>query len=151
MNGFSRLPALLLVMTLLLVSAPAAWAREMVSSAVRTLNLRSGPGVGNPAHWTVTRGYPFQVLQRKGDWLQVRDFEGDRAWVYRSMTNKVPHRVVKAQVANLRRAPGARSPIVKKAGYGDVLRTLEKRGKWTKVRHEGGAVGWVATSLTWGW
>jgi SH3-like domain-containing protein len=102
-------------------------------------------------HWTVSKGYPFRVIGRKGDWLHVSDFEGDKAWVFRKMTSKTPHRVVKAPVANLRRAPGTRSPVVKKAGYGDVLRTLERRGDWLKVQHEGGTTGWVQARLTWGW
>ncbi len=151
MNGISRLSVLLLALALLVTATPAAWAREMVASAARTLNMRTGPGLNHPANWTVTRGYPFQVIQRKGGWLQVRDFENDRAWISRSLTNKVPHRVVKSTTANLRSTPSTRARVVLKAGYGDVLRTLEQRGSWTKVRHEDGPVGWIATRLTWGW
>lgn len=154
MLRFSRLPALLLAFVLswvaLLPSATAAQT-QMVSAAVKTLNMRTGPGQRYETHWTVSRGYPFRVIGRKGAWLHVSDFEGDKAWVFRSMTDKTPHYVVKAQSANLRRAPGARNPVVKRAGYGDVLRTIERRGNWVKVRHEGGATGWVQRSLVWGW
>jgi len=151
MNGFNRLSVFLVAMALLVTATPAAWAREMVASNVKTLNMRSGPGTRYAADWTVTRGYPFQVLKRKGNWLQVRDFENDRAWVYRPMTDKQPHRVVKSDVLNLRRSPSTHAAVVMKAVYGDVLRTLVQRGKWTKVRHDSGKVGWVATRLTWGW
>jgi SH3-like domain-containing protein len=149
-----RLSALLLAFALSWMALPSASAgqrQQMVSVAVKTLNMRTGPGPRYATHWTVSQGYPFKVIGRKGDWLHVSDFEGDKAWVFRSMTGKTPHRVVKAQAASLRRAPGARSPVVKKAGYGDVLRTLEQRGEWLKVRHEGGATGWVQKRLTWGW
>mgnify|MGYP003583747992 CR=1 FL=1 len=153
MLRFSRLPALLLAFALSWMALPPANAAQtqMVSVAVKTLNMRTGPGQRYETHWTVTRGYPFRVIGKKGDWLRVSDFEGDKAWVFRPMTNKTPHHVVKAQSANLRRAPGARSPVVKKAGYGEGLRTLDRRGNWLKVQHEGGATGWVQRSLVWGW
>ena len=151
MHGFSRLSVFFLAMALLVTATPAAWAREMVAAKVEELNMRSGPGTRYEATWTVARGYPFQVIKRKGNWLQVRDFENDRAWVYRPMTNKTPHRVVKSNVLNLRRSPSTSAAVVMKAGYGDVLRTLAQRGTWTKVRHQGGTVGWVATRLSWGW
>lgn len=155
-----RLPASLLAFMfafalswLALPSAAAAQQQraQMVSVAVKTLNMRTGPGARYETHWTVSRGYPFKVIGRKGDWLHVIDFEGDKAWVFSKLTHQTPHRVVKARAVNLRRAPGTRSPVVKKAGYGDVLRTLERRGDWLKVRHEGGATGWVQARLTWGW
>ena len=149
----SRLPALLLAFVLSWVALPSAFAaeRQMVSSAAKTLNMRTGPGQRYEAHWTVGKGYPFRVIGRKGDWLRVSDFENDKAWVYRPMTSKTPHHVVKAKVAVLRRSPSTRSPVVKRAVYGDVLRTLERRGGWVKVRHEGGGTGWVARRLVWGW
>ncbi|WP_422085938.1 SH3 domain-containing protein [Variovorax sp.] len=155
MDRFSRWPALLLAFFLSWVAVPSVFAAapssQMVSAAVPTLNMRTGPGQRYETHWTVSKGYPFRVIGRKGDWLRVSDFENDKGWVYRPMTSKTPHHVVKAKVANLRRAPNARGPVVKKAGYGDVLRTIERRGDWIKVRHEGGATGWVQKRLTWGW
>ncbi|QGW83235.1 SH3 domain-containing protein [Variovorax paradoxus] len=153
MFRFSRLFALLLAFFLAWMTLPSAFAagRQMVSSAVTTLNMRTGPGQRHEAHWTVGKGYPFRVIGRKGDWLRVSDFENDKAWVYGPMTSKTRHHVVKAKVAILRRSASTRSPVVKRARYGDVLRTLERRGDWVKVRHEGGATGWVARRLVWGW
>jgi SH3-like domain-containing protein len=155
MFRFTRLPALLLAFVLSWMVLPSAFAAaqqpQMVSVAVKTLNMRTGPGQRYETHWTVSKGYPFRVIGRKGDWLRVSDFENDKAWIYRPMTNKTPHHVVKAKVAVLRKSPNARSPIVKRAGYGDVLRTHERRGDWVKVTHEGGGTGWVARRLVWGW
>lgn len=154
MARFSRrLPALLLAFFFSWMVLPSAFAAQpqMVSVAVKTLNMRTAPSQRAEAHWTVSRGYPLRVIGRKGDWLRVTDFENDKAWVFRSMTSKTPHHVVKAKTAQLRRVPGARSPVVKKAVYGDVLRTLERRGDWVKVRHEGGTTGWVLKRSLWGW
>ena len=38
-----------------------------------------------------------------------------------------------------------------KAGYGEVLRALDQRDRWVKVRTDAGVQGWVARSLLWGW
>ncbi|GAA4351975.1 hypothetical protein GCM10023165_40610 [Variovorax defluvii] len=113
--------------------------------------MRSGPGLRHDADWVVSRGYPLSVLGRKGSWLKVRDFENDRGWVLRSMVNRTPHHIVVSNVANMRRSPGTNSRIVGRAKYGDVLRTLDRRGAWIKVRHERGTTGWVARRLVWGW
>lgn len=132
-------------------TAGAVQAREMVSIAGAEVNMRSGPGTRHEAVWALARGYPLAVTGRQGKWLKVKDFENDQGWVYRSLTNRTPHHIVKASVANLRRSPSTRAAIVGKALYGDVLRTLERRGQWIKVRHEAGITGWIARRLVWGW
>jgi len=143
-----RLTALL---AFLCCTAGAVQAREMVSIAGAEVNMRSGPGTRHDAVWALARGYPLVVTGRQGKWLKVRDFEDDQGWVYRSLTDRTPHHVVKVKVANLRRSPSTRAAIVGKALYGDVLRTLERRGQWIKVRHEAGITGWIARRLAWGW
>jgi uncharacterized protein YgiM (DUF1202 family) len=148
-----RLSAFLLALLLLVSSIVpmAAHAREMVSAARKEINMRTGPGPRHEIAWAVSRGYPLEVLGRKGRWLRVRDFENDRGWVLRSRTGRMPHYIVTARVANLRGKPGTGARVVGKARYGDVLRTLERRGDWVKVRHERGTTGWVARRLVWGW
>lgn len=132
--------------------APAdAQSRGMVSVDRPEINMRTGPGTGHDSIWLLGRGYPLQVLARKGQWLQVKDFENDRGWVYRPLTDSTPHFVVKTKVANIRRGPSTRTRIVGKAQYGDVLRTLAHKGDWAKIRDADGLVGWVARKLLWGW
>lgn len=133
------------------LAAPAA-AQSMVSIDRPEVNLRAGAGTQHETLWVVRRGYPLQVTGRQGRWLKVRDFENDEAWVYRPLTARTPHHVVKVGTANIRSQPSTRSRIVGQARYGQVLRTLEKRPSWVRVRQEdGGATGWVARRLLWGW
>ncbi|RPH62735.1 MAG: peptide-binding protein [Burkholderiales bacterium] len=150
MTGIRRLQGLLFALLLLLL-IPAVQAREMVSVARDEINMRSGPGTGHAITWQLSRGYPLQVVGRKGQWLRVRDFENDEGWVFRSLTNKTPHYVVRSKIVNIRSAPGTHGRIVGKAGYGEVLRTLARRGDWVRIRQESGATGWVARRLLWGW
>jgi SH3-like domain-containing protein len=129
---------------------PAA-AQTMVSINRPEVNLRAGAGTQHEALWVVSRGYPLRVTARQGQWLKVRDFENDTAWVYRPLTASTPHHVVKVRTANVRNAPSTRSRIVGKAEYGEVLRTLDKRQGWVRVRNGSGLTGWVSRNLLWGW
>lgn len=44
---------------------------------------------------------------------------------------------------NLRTGPGSQYEIVTQMDHGTTVETLEIRGKWARVRHETGAVGWA--------
>lgn len=135
----------------LLLGAGSALAQSMVSVKGQTLNMREGPSTRHPVLWSLSRGYPLQVVKRQGNWLQVKDFEGDGGWVARSLTSGTPHHVVKVTKANLRSGPGTRHRLVGTMEYGETLRTLQKQGEWVKVRHEALGQGWVSRKLVWGW
>lgn len=155
MNPFRTSPRALLA-TLFLgaalgLMASAVQAREKVSIVRDNVNMRAGPGTRTEALWALTRGYPLEVVGQRGSWIKVSDFEQDQGWVLRSLTQRTPHHIVKAKVANLRSAPNTQSRVLGKAHYGDVMRTLERRNGWVKVRHDNGRTGWVAQRLVWGW
>ena len=148
-----RLMTALLVM--LLFSAALARA-EMISILGLKVNMRSGPGTKHAVLWELGRGYPLKVLDRKGDWLKVTDFENDVGWVYRKLTVRSPHLIVKVfkdkqRKINIRSGPGTDYKIVGEAYYGVVFKTLERGHGWVKVQHENGVTGWVNRSLLWGW
>ena len=152
MPGLHRLLACLATVSLL--HAPTTWAqqaRSMVSIARAEVHMRDGPGTRHEALWKLSQGYPLQVLGRQGNWIRVRDFEADQGWVYRPLVNKTPHHVVKSKVANIRSGPSTRTRVIGRAERGEVLRTLERRERWVKVKQGNGTKGWVARSLLWGW
>lgn len=136
---------------LCLAALSSALAQNMVSVKASTLNMRSGPGTHTDVLWELNRGYPLRVVKSRPQWLFVKDFEGDTGWVARSHTGSTPYHVVKRPTANVRTGPGTQYRIVGKAEYGDLMRTLEKRGRWVRVAREGAKSGWVARSLLWGW
>jgi len=126
-------------------------AREMVSIKGSIVNMRSGPSIKSDVQWELMKGYPLQVLKRRGRWLQVRDFEGDRGWVARSMTSKTPYHIVKSNIANIRQGPSTRHQITGKVERFDVLRTREKKAGWVRVERQDGLKGWISKKLLWGW
>lgn len=151
MTRLRFLPSLFIALALL-TAIPAASARDMVAVSRNEINMRSGAGTNHEALWVLSRGYPLQVLAKKGQWIQVRDFENDRGWVYKPLTStRAPHHVVKVQVLNIRSKPSLKSRILAKAVHGEILKTLGRKGDWVKVQQEGGPKGWVSRRLVWGW
>ena len=140
----------LALICLALVQSPAL-AREMVSIKGNVVNMRSGPGTGSQILWELEKGYPLQVLKRKGDWLQVRDFENDKGWVARQLTGRTPHHIVKARIANIRSGPSTRFKVVGKSERYDLLRTRGSDAGWVRVQRDDGVKGWVSKKLLWGW
>ena len=129
----------------------AAHAQEFVSIKGNTVNVRAQPNTRAQVQWELSKGYPLQVTARQGQWLKVRDYESTLGWVHRPQTHAQAHHVVKARTANLRNGPGTHHRVVAKLEQHEVVRTLEKRAGWAKVRNSAGAQGWVARNLLWGW
>ncbi len=45
-------------------------------------NVRSGPGTDTDIVFTVERGVPFKVLERKGNWIHIQHADGDKGWIH---------------------------------------------------------------------
>jgi SH3-like domain-containing protein len=133
--------------------APAV--AEMVSIKGENINIRAGAGTSHNVLYTAGSGFPLDVIKRTGEWLQVKDFEGDTGWVIKNATSSTPHMIVKAnkdtgEQINVRSGPGNQEKVVAKAHYGVVFKTLEMKGEWIKVEHGKGVTGWVQRNLLWG-
>ena len=135
----------------LLIFSQVASAQSMVSVDRNTVNLRSSASTNSTILFELGKGYPLQVISRKGSWLKVRDFENDKGWIHRPLVGNTPHLVVKVDSANVRGLPNTNSRILGKVEYGELLRTLDRRSQWVRVQQESGAQGWVSRALLWGW
>ena len=135
----------------LLLLGGTAQAITMVSIKGNNVNMRSGPGEKYAVLWDLGSGFPLKVVDQKGKWYKVEDFEGDSGWVYETLVDRAPHLIVKRRRVNMRSGPGDGYRVVGKANYGVVFKTLKVKKGWAKVRHENGLVGWISRSLLWGW
>ncbi len=48
-------------------------------------NIRKGPGPRNEKVFTVTRGYVFKIVDKKGEWYKVQDVDGLKGWVHEKL------------------------------------------------------------------
>ncbi len=145
----------LFVLTLLFLLMSSTSFAKMVSINADGVNIRNGPGENNDIKWEYGKGIPLYVISEKDDWYEIKDFENDIGWVYKSLTSPTPYMIVKANKGsnkkiNIRSGPGTGFTIVAKAYYGVVFKTIEQKNGWVKVEHDSGTVGWVKRSLLWG-
>lgn len=145
------LPALILCLACLLGAFSAAQAASPILTVTsKEANFRSRPSTKSDILFTMGRYYPVKVLQKKGNWYRVEDFENYRAWVHRSLLGSVKAVVVKAEIANIRDQPNTRGRIVLKAKRYVPFKVLAHQKDWLKVQHDDGEVGWLHRNLVWG-
>lgn len=143
--------AALLVAGFASTTSTLAGAQEFLSIKGNTVNIRAKPSTSAEIAWELIKGYPVQVIDRKDDWLKVKDFEGMLGWVHQPLTVAEPHFLIKADKTNLRAGPATSHAVVTRLSKYDIVKTLEKQGEWAKVQTADGQEGWILESLGWGW
>jgi SH3-like domain-containing protein len=139
----------LTVFILFFFLASSSLAAEYVSVSKDGVNLRSGPGTDREILWEVFKGFPLQVIARKGKWVHTVDFEGDKGWLYAPLASQKKTVIVKVNLANMRLGPGTNYEIVARVKYGVVFTPVDSKGDWVKVKHQDGTTGWISKDLLW--
>jgi len=152
--GRQAIPLALLALFFMVLPAHGG---EMASVARDGVILRQAPDGESKILCQYDKGLPLKVLEAKGDWRRVSDFEKDGGWLPVADLNKEPHMVVCADKntgvkanARIRQGPGEEYPVIGEAVYGAVFATLGHQADWVKVRHDSGLEGWVKRSQVWG-
>lgn len=142
---------LLILVSVLLATPVLAQSEAFVRVKVEIANVREGPGTSFSRLWRAYENDPLKVVERKGEWLSVEDFEGMKGWIYSPLTDTQPAVIVKAvkEWANVRSGPGSKHSVAFRADRGVSFRLLDKKGKWLHIQHADGDKGWVHASLVW--
>ncbi|MCY0149554.1 SH3 domain-containing protein [Hoeflea sp. G2-23] len=122
------------------------------------LNLRSGPGTTYPVVMAMDHGSKVQLIGQSGAWSQVRHETGLAGWAFGkylverdlSMTGEqqtfVGIGVVNSPndgFLNLRNGAGSDHFVIMRMKHGSTVQIISRSGKWSKLRHETGQVGWA--------
>jgi len=116
---------------------------------VDTANIRAQPDQQSDTLWQVEKYYPLLILEKKESWYRFKDFEGDVGWIHGSLVDDTPTVIVKVERANIRADAGTQYDLVFDAQKGTPFKVLEKKGRWLKVQHADGDIGWIFNSLVW--
>lgn len=127
----------------------AVLAEERLSVVASIANMRSGPGTEDSVLWQVEQYHPLIVVEKKGNWYKVKDYENDVAWLHNSLLGKVDSVITIKDKSNVRSKPDAKSSILFKVDKGVPFKVLERKGGWVKIQHADGDVGWVHNTLVW--
>lgn len=136
--------------TCLFLAPPAMAADEYVSVNKDGVNVRSGPSTNSPIYMELFRGYPLKVLKKDGEWMQISDFEGDTGWIHQSLVSKNDTVIVNASKSvNMRAEPSTTAAVVADVERGVIMTKIGEDGKWVKLKHSSGTVGWIYKPLLW--
>ncbi len=144
----ARILSALLVFMAVLAPSPL-WA-ERLALAVEKANVRSGPGTEKyKVLWEIERYHPIQVVQKQGDWIFFKDFEGDEGWIHKRLVDKTPTVITRKDMVNIRSGPGTDAAISFRAERGVPLKVLERKGNWIRIQSAFGDKGWIHSKLVW--
>ena len=127
-------------------------AAERLCISAPIANIRSGPGTeGYDVLWKAEKYYPLEIIEKDGEWLYFKDFEGDKGWINNSLVGNMPTVVTVRDKCNLRSGPGTgpTETVIFTLEKGVPFMVLEKKGDWLHVQHADGEEGWLHKDLVW--
>ncbi|MBI9075616.1 MAG: SH3 domain-containing protein [Desulfatibacillum sp.] len=139
---------LILIMVMALVLPGMAHAKRM-SVAVDKANIRSGPGTNYDIIWQVQLYYPVLVQDCVNDWCRFTDVDGQAGWLHKNLLDDTKSVVTNKDKCNVRSGPSTDSKKVAIVEAGVPFKVLANKGRWIKVEHVSGLVGWLHASLVW--
>ena len=119
-----------------------------------TANLHVGPGQQYPVEWQyIIPSFPMEVLAEFGHWRQVRDFQGTRGWLHKSLLTGKRYALIVNAVQNLMNTPHAQGKVLARLSPGVIGRVVQIQGDWCKlsVKWEDKTYkGWIEKRHVWG-
>ena len=135
----------------LISAASAALAIDYRSVEVPAAILYDSPSQKGKKLYLIKSQTPVEAVVRLEGWVKVRDAEGTLAWVEARNLGERRTLVVTAPRAEIREADKADAPVVTALDKWVVVGFLEPAAPgWAKVRHRGGATGFVRSTQVWG-
>jgi SH3-like domain-containing protein len=133
------------------LAAAASLAQDFKTVGSAPVILYDLPSIKGAKLFVAPRGMPLEVLLTYGEWVKVRDVNGDLAWTQaRGLSNK---RQVVARMSGLkvRASPEDGASVGFIAEKGTFLEVIEAITEgWIKVRLQDGESGYLRSADIWG-
>jgi SH3-like domain-containing protein len=133
------------------LAAAASQAYDFKTVGAAPVILYDAPSTKGGKLFVVPRGAPLEVVLAYGEWLKVRDVNGELAWTEAKGLSTKRNVIVKTPNLKVRATPDDAAAAVFTADKGVLLELGETAaGGWIKVRHRDGLTGYVKNSEVWG-
>ena len=140
-----------LLASVLLLAAPAAFAFDFKSVGPAPVILYDTPTTKGARMFIAPRGMPLQVVSSYGDWVKVRDANGELAWTEAKGLTARRNLVVRTPGAKVFAGPDETSQVLMTADRGVLLELVDPTAlTWIRVRHRDGIDGYVRANDVWG-
>lgn len=143
-------PRLIAALTMTLAAA-GSQAYDFKSVGAAPVVLYDAPSTKGAKLFVVPRGAPLEVVVAYGEWLKVRDVNGELAWTEAKGLSAKRTLIVKTPNLKVRATPDDAANAAFTADKGVLLELVESVASgWIKVRHRDGLTGFVKSSEIWG-
>jgi SH3-like domain-containing protein len=133
------------------LAAAGSQAYDFKTVGAAPVILYDAPSTKGGKLFVVPRGAPLEVVLAYGEWLKVRDVNGELAWTEAKGLSAKRNVIVKTANLKIRATPDDTATAVFTADKGVLLELGETAaGGWIKVRHRDGLTGYVKASEVWG-
>jgi SH3-like domain-containing protein len=133
------------------LAAASSQAYDFKTVGANPVILYDAPSTKGGKLFVVPRGAPLEVVLAYGEWLKVRDVNGELAWTEAKGLSTKRNVIVRAANLKIRATPDDAAAAVFTADKGVLLELSETAaGGWIKVRHRDGLIGYVKQSEVWG-
>ena len=140
-----------LLASVLLVAAPAAFALDFKSVGAPSVILYDTPSTRGTRMYVAPQGMPVQVVSSYGEWVKVRDMNGELAWTEAKGLSSRRNVVVSTPGARVFADPDESAQVLMTADKGVVLELVDPTAiTWIRVRHRDGISGFVRSNDVWG-
>ncbi len=136
------------IVAMMIIQGTAMAGERMVVKA-GIANLRSGPGTKYEVLWQVEKYHPLLIVKKKGNWYNIKDFEGDMAWVHKSLLGNISGVITIKAKCNVRSQPDTKSKILFTVERGVPFKVIKRKDQWIKIEHADGEIGWIYKTLVW--
>lgn len=141
----------LLTLAALLVSASSAHAIDFKSVGTAPAVLYDAPSAKGIKLFVAPRGMPVEVVLTYGEWVKVRDVNGDLAWTIAAGLSARRSVVAKVGSSKVRASADDNGAVVMIIDKGVLLELVDPQaGSWVKVRHRDGMIGFIKATEIWG-
>ncbi len=145
-----RVLSLTIIWMVILLEPASAY---MASIGKENVNVRNAPSLKAEVLFQVPFGYPVEVTQTKGSWVEIKDYESDTGWVYQPLINRnIQTVLVLEDLVNIRQGPGLNYKVVDQVKHGNIYKLFDEKGQWVKIGFylENKEIGWVRSDMVWG-
>ncbi|MES2297105.1 MAG: SH3 domain-containing protein [Pseudomonadota bacterium] len=135
----------------LLLAAASSHAFDFKSVGANPAILYDAPSVKGTKLFVAPRGMPVEVVLSYGEWVKVRDVNGDMAWIAANALSPKRNVIAKVAGVKLRASADEAAAALTLLDKGVLLELVEPdTAGWVKVHHRDGITGFVKASEVWG-
>ena len=124
---------------------------RFVSLKADKVNLRVGPDKKYPMIIKYTiKNLPVEIIKEKGDWLKIKDIEGNEGWVFETLLQGDRFGIIN-QLYNesVQIYSHPKGKMIGKIGKNNVVKVNSCLSNWCKIKYEGYG-GWINKKNLWG-